>query len=58
MHIKYAGGEEFLERANLESDKITIDLKEEGEKVEGRLHYSSSQEDDWSPWASSDAPVS
>lgn len=57
LHIKYAGGEEFLERASLESDKITIDLREEGEKVEGRLHYSSSQEDDWSPWASSDAPT-
>ena len=58
MHIKYAGGEEFFEMASLESDRITISLKEEADKVEGRLHYSASEEQDWSPWASSDAPVS
>jgi len=55
LHIKYAGGEEFFEMDNLESDGIP--LKEDVEKVEGRLHYTSSQKDDWSPWASSDAPT-
>ena len=57
MHIKYAGGEEFFERDNLEGDRITISLREEADTVEGRLHYSASEENDWSPWVSSDAPV-
>lgn len=57
LHIKYAGGEEFFEMTNLESDRITISLREEADKVEGRLHYAASEENDWSPWASSDAPT-
>ena len=37
MHIKYAGGEEFFERDNLEGDRITISLREEADTVEGEL---------------------
>merc|ERR1712014_529633 len=41
LHIKHPGGEEFYETANLENDKITINIEEK----------------DWSPWVSSDSPT-
>ena len=58
MHIKYPGGEEFFETANMENGKIVINTSEEGEGVMGRLHYNDNEENDWSPWVSSDSPVS
>ena len=57
MHIKHPGGEEFYETASLKNGKITIDI-EETESIVGRVHYSHQEENDWSPWVSSDSPVS
>ena len=57
LHIKHPGGEQFYEMADLENDKITINI-EETESIDGRVHYSHQEENDWSPWVSSDSPVS
>ena len=56
-HIKHPGGEQFYEMTDLENDKITINI-EETESIDGRVHYSHQAENDWSPWVSSDSPVS
>jgi len=56
LHIKHLGGEEFYETADLENDKISINI-EETESVVGRVHYSHQEENDWSPWVSSDSPT-
>ena len=57
MHIKHPGGEQFYETVDLENDKITINI-EETESIVGRVHYINQEENDWSPWVSSDSPVS
>jgi len=41
---------------DLENDKITINI-EETESIDGRVHYSHQEENDWSPWVSSDSPT-
>ena len=56
LHIRHAGVDEYFEFDQLENSRITINLKEETDIVEGRLHYAAEQK--WSPWGSSDSPVS
>jgi len=56
LHIKHPGGDQFYEMADLENDKISINI-EETESIEGRVHYSHQEENDWSPWVSSDSPA-
>ena len=56
MHIKHAGGEQYFEMNEVQDNRITINILEEADLVEGRLHYR--QTDSWSPWGSSDSPVS
>ena len=56
LHIKHAGGEQYFEMNEVQDNRITINILEEADLVEGRLHYR--QTDSWSPWGSSDSPVS
>ena len=55
MHIKHAGGEQYFEMTDVQDNRITINILEEADLVEGRLHYRLT--DTWSPWGSSDSPV-
>jgi len=55
LHIKHAGGEQYFEMNEVQDNRITINILEEADLVEGRLHYR--QTDSWSPWGSSDSPI-
>ena len=56
MHIKHAGGEDYYNIEDVLDSRITINVMEGSDKVEGRIHYSFT--DTWSPFVSSDSPVS
>jgi len=55
LHIKHAGGEQYFEMTDVQDNRITINILEEADLVEGRLHYRLT--DTWSPWGSSDSPT-
>ena len=54
--MKYNTEEKFIDPINLEDGKMTILVPKENTKIEGRIKFKGY--DVWSPWISSDSPVS
>ena len=55
-HVKYSTEEDYFDPMTLEDGKITVEAPQENSKIEGRMRYQGFES--WSPWISSDSPVS